>query len=403
MNTLPFNIDWVVEQDLVPLGISKIPTSTGYNINCPFCEAKGLKPDTKHKYSVNIYKNVGNCLRCKSGHGIISLHQQLSNKPITLEEARNDLFKRWNGLPSDVKVELSKVQERLEEENAKMLIPAPIVYRDAIYRNLLNSLSLSDRHKKDLIRRGLTEEEIEKGMYKTVPSVGFKTYAAKSFYRCDCELTHEFCKHSNWGIPGYFNVHNYEPELVRCSSGYFVPVKNEDGLISGMQIRYDPLPEDATEHQKQVYAKYKWFNSNYKGKKDGCTASGCENIHYACNLKGEKNIILTEGVLKADIASIIYSRLKGLDKPSPVMGLVGVYNTDHLAEELTKLKQSGLEKVWIAVDMDYRTKPQVAEAMNRIKEIIESVGVEYEVWTWNDAYKGIDDWLQHLYSERTKQ
>lgn len=387
---LPFGIDFVVEQDLVPLGIQKVPNSTGYSFDCPFCEKNGLKPDRKHKYSVDIYKNVGHCMRCGSGHGILSLHQSLSKKAITLEESKEDLLKRWNGLPSDVQVELSKALERLEEENKKQLEPAPIEIRDEVYRNFLNNLTLSDRHRQDLLSRGLTEKEIEDRMYKTVPSVGAKSFGIGAF---SYEISDTLKRHIKWGIPGFYDIRTNEPKVVFCDSGYFVPVRDEFGRISGMQVRYDPLPENASDAKKEHYAKYKWFTSNYRKKKDGCSASGCENIHYAWpNLHAPTSIILTEGVLKADIISRLGGRLKDKE-PVPVIGLVGVYNTENLSYELLKMKQYGLEKVMIAVDMDYREKKQVADALNNIKEIVSGIELEYDVLQWNPAYKGYDDYL----------
>lgn len=387
---LPFGIDFVVEQDLIPLGIGKIQNSTGYSFNCPFCEKNGLKPDRKHKYSIDIYKNVGHCMRCGSGHGILSLHQALSRKPITLEESKEDLLRRWNRLPSNVQVELSKTLEYLEEENRKHLEPAPIEIRDEVYRNFLNSLTLSDRHRQNLLSRGLTEKEIKERMYKTVPSVGAKSFGMESF---SYEISDALKRHIRWGVPGFYDIRTSEPKVALCDSGYFVPVRDEFGRISGMQIRYDPLPESASEEKKQHYAKYKWFNSNFKEKKDGCTASGCENIHYAVPLlHAPKSIILTEGILKADIISHLGGILKGKES-IPVIGLAGVYNTENLCFELLKMKQHGLEKVMIAVDMDYREKKQVADALENIKKIVKDSGLECEVLRWNPSYKGYDDYL----------
>jgi len=399
---LPFGIDFVVEQDLVPQGIRKVPNTQGYSINCPFCVQKGLKPDRHHKYSVNIYKNVGHCMRCESGHGILGLHQALSKTPISLDEAKEDLMKRWNGLPSDVQVKLAKVLEELEEENRRQLFPAPIEIRDEVYRAFLDQLFLSKKHHDDLIARGLTEEEIEQGMYKTVPSMGFKTFAVNSM---SYEIKDTLRRHVHWGIPGFYDIRSDEPKIVKCDSGYFVPVRDENMLISGMQIRYDPLPEDAPDIKKEYYAKYKWFTSNYKERKDGCTASGCESIHYATRLfKVPESIILTEGVLKADIASRVGGRIKGIG-PIPVLGLVGVYNTEGLLEELYKLKNwgSGLKKVVIAVDMDYRDKPQVANALENIKEIISGVGLDYETFNWDPKYKGIDDYFLAVLQRRQEK
>ena len=387
---LPFGIDFVVEQDLVPLGIQKVPNSTGYSFNCPFCEKNGLKPDRKHKYSVDIYKNVGHCMRCGSGHGILSLHQALSKNPISMDESKQDLLKRWNGLPSDVQVTLSKTLEHLEEENRKQLEPAPIEIRDEVYRRFLNNLTLSSRHRQDLLSRGLTEKEIDERMYRTVPSVGAVSFGVETF---TYEISDTLKRHTKWGIPGFYDIRTSEPKVVFCDPGFFVPVRDEFNRISGMQIRYDPLPENASEAKKDHYAKYKWFNSNFREKKDGCTASGCENIHYATPLLSvPKSIILTEGVLKADIISRLGGRLKGKE-PVPVIGVVGVYNTENLCFELLKMKQYGLETVYIAVDMDYREKKQVADALNNIEEIVSGTGLKYKVETWNPAYKGYDDYL----------
>ncbi|MBQ6148522.1 MAG: DUF3854 domain-containing protein [Oscillospiraceae bacterium] len=395
----PFGIDFVVQQDLVPLGVQLYPNSMGYSFNCPFCEKNGKGPDRHHKYAVDIYKNVGHCMRCQAGHGITGLHQALSKKSITLQEAKEDLMRRWNGLDSDVQIELSKVVERLEEENKKMLYPAPIEIRDEVYRSFLEKLTLSKAHHDDLIARGLTEEEIRKGMYKSVPSVGMVTYGKSLSY----ETLDALKRHRQWGIPGFYDIRSDKPKIVKCRSGYFVPVRDEFYRISGMQIRYDPLPENATEEEKERYAKYKWFASNYKEKKDGCTASGCENIHYATQLfKTPESIILTEGVLKADVASRLAGRIKGID-PVPVLGLVGVYNAENLGTELLKLAQYGLKKVVVAVDMDYREKPQVAAALEKIEKIIIGVGLQCEVFRWDPKYKGLDDYFLAVLNRRKEK
>ena len=397
---LPFGIDFVVKQDLVSQGVELIDNSTGYSFNCPFCEQRGLKPDHRHKYNVNIYKNVGHCMRCGAGHGILGLHQALSKNAITLEEAKIDLMNRWNGLPSDVQIEMSRTLEIREEENKKQLYPAPIEVRDDVYRRFLDQLSLSKKHHDDLIARGLSEEEIVQGMYKSVPAVGFQTFASNAF---TYETRDALKRHWQWGIPGFYDIRTDAPKVVRCSPGYFVPVRDEYYMISGMQIRYDPLPADAPKEKKEHYAKYKWFVSNYKEKKDGCTASGCENIHYATRFfKTPESLILTEGVLKADITSRLAGRIKDKD-PVPVLGLVGVYNTENLAFELTKLKEHGMKHVVIAVDMDYLEKPQVASAMQNIHEIVEGVGLTCEDFRWKKEYKGIDDYLLAVYNRRLEK
>ena len=396
---LPFGIDFVVEQDLVPLGISKVKYSSGYSINCPFCAKNGLSPDRKHKYAIDIYKNVGHCFRCGSGHGMLSLHQALSKNPITLKEAEEDLLKRWNGLPSNVQIELAKVKERLDEENKSKLYPAPIEIRHQVYTKFLDQLTLSKKHHDDLIARGLSEEEIIKGKYKTVPVGGFKTFAENSL---TYEIKDQLRRHRQWGIPGFYGINTDSVGVVALDNGYFVPVKDEKGYISGMQIRFDALPDNAPDYKKEHYAKYKWFTSNFKDKVKGCSASGSENIHYAGDwLKSPKQVILTEGVLKADVAAALSKKMTG-KKAQPILGLVGVYNYEQLSFELAKLQYNGLEKVVLAVDMDYREKPQVAQAMNNIIEIIKKNNLKCEVFKWDPTYKGIDDYFLAICKKRTE-
>lgn len=398
---LPFGIDFVVEQDLIPMGMKKYPNAKGYNMDCPFCAAKGYSPDRKHKFSVNIYKNVCHCMRCNTGYGIIDLHAALSSNKLTRKQAREDLMKRWNGLPSDVQVKLLDTKANLEAERAKMLEPAPIEIRDVVYRKFLEQLTLSKAHHDDLISRGLTEDEIVKGKYKTVPAIGFSTFASNAL---TYEVRQELKKHPKWGIPGFYNIRSDKPLVGRLPNGYFIPVYDEYKHISGMQIRFDKLSDDATEEQKHKYAKYVWFSSaNQKASENGfigCSCEGIENIHYAGDwFHIPKVVNLTEGVLKADVAACLSGRYNG-HRPASMLGLVGINNYSQLSFELLKLKQYGLEKVIISVDMDYRTKQQVADSMKAIIEIVDKCGLKYSLFQWDDKYKGIDDYLLYLYKKK---
>ena len=46
---------------------------------------------------------------------------------------------------------------------------APLERRDRVYKDFLNFLSLSRHHRQDLHRRGLSDWEIKKNGYKTIP------------------------------------------------------------------------------------------------------------------------------------------------------------------------------------------------------------------------------------------
>lgn len=365
-----FPIDYVIDLDLAKTGeFRTYPAPVGYSIDCPFCAGK-------RKMNVNTEKNVVRCAKCTKAFNSITLHAALTHT--SNSEAYKDLVANWKGLAFDKK----KVFINTVSEPTFKLYPADIKIRDCFYRLLLNELTLSKKHHDDLIKRGLTEQEIKKGLYKTVPVCGFQTFARKillksQYSKADFE--------DKFGVPGFYDLGTDYPKLVGRKNGYFVPVYTIDHKISGLQIRYDNLPKDATDEQKERYHKYSWFSSSEK--ETGCAVTGCENIHFAgdwSSYNGEP-ICLTEGVLKADIAAALSGK--------QFIGLVGVNNVGQLKNVLLNLKSMGLNRISIMVDMDYRDKVEVKAALDSIIDIISKCEIDYTPVTWLPEYKGIDDFL----------
>lgn len=391
---LPFGIDFVVEQDLVPLGIRKFKAARGYSFNCPFCAYRTHSADTRHKYTVDLNKNTGHCCRCGAGHGVLSLHAELTG--LSKEEARADLFRRYNGLTSEAKVELQKMSLEQAKRQEETLIPADYRIRDTVYRRLLNSLTLSKKHHDDLLRRGLSEEAIEKGMYRSVPVIGFSTLAKICQTR---EVREYFEKYPDHGVAGFVDMATEDPRLVQCKAGYFIPLLDIYGNISGMQVRFDPLPDEASAYEIENYARYKWFSSS--GIKGGCGIENIWNIHCANVCPGAKSVIITEGVLKADVTSYLYGLLENKD-PVPVMGIVGINNHAQLEWDLKSLKDAGLEKVYVAMDMDRMFNPAVEKQTEEIIKKVKGCSLDCELIEWNPQKgKGIDDYLLTLCEQRS--
>ena len=352
--SLPFGIDFVISEDLAnEVGFRTWKASgSSYDITCPFCGGK-------RKMNINTAKNVAKCNKCGCGNGYntITLHAALTG--LSNSESFKDLMKRWKGLDSDVK--LNFTPKAVPQSGIE---PAPIEIRDKVYRRFLEKLALSDKHTEDLLKRGLTYEQIKKGLYKSVPVVGLHSLAYDAVYASGAYKDLE--NHKYWGIPGFTDVK--DPRIISVRGrkpGYFIPVIQKDGLISGMQIRYDAMPEDASESEKELYKKYSWYSSSEK--ETGCSVTGCENIHFAGTWKRiPKTINITEGVLKADIASALSGK--------PFLGLVGVSNTGQLEQTLVRLQYLGAESVNLYIDMDYRSKKEVASALLAIRKIVNSAG-----------------------------
>jgi hypothetical protein len=95
--------------------------------------------------------------------------------------------------------------------------------------------------------------------------------------------------------------------------------------------------------------------------------------------------MLTEGALKADIASYI------LDAPVIAAAGVSCFGADFPAD--LKAKFPSLRTILIAFDSDWRVKPQVKSALEKLMRGLSGAGFRVKVRTWPPQHKGIDDYL----------
>ena len=391
MDTFPFSIRFVLQQD-APCAKNYSRRNNCADIDCPVCSHKG-------KLHVDYEKNVFRCNACGEAGGVIKLHQLFSGISDS-KQAYADLARLRNELPQSERS--IKCSDQVKQ-NPKVTY---IDLRDKVYSNLLSTLALSEAHKKDLIKRGLSPDFIARAGYKSLPVFGFCTLAELSLWKsCNVSDFQEamrfwmnvFSKNGGSCIPGYYSLQN-EFRIVRRKNGYFVPVRDRLGRISGMQIRYDALPDNASEKEKEMYHKYSWFSSSEKT--TGVTVTGIETIHHVGfdpkSAATPEIVYLTEGALKADVAS-------ELSGGKPFIALIGVNNSAQLKNELIYMKDHGTKKIHVAVDMDYREKQTVKKALDNILGIIRETGLESLLLTWPDSYKGIDDFLLEYKKRGGKQ
>lgn len=394
-----FPINWVIDQDLPDF--KKKKTYTGFSLNCPLCGKKG-------KFDINLIKNVARCNACGEGFNSLTLHAKLcktSNK-----EAYADLWKRYKGLPSELKIQIDKPVE-FEEENI-----APLWVRSNIYKAFLEKLTLSDKHREMLRKRGLTDSQINSLGYKDVPEKEMNIFSILQNVCSNVpEVKEYFAVHRDVRIPGFYNLNTHSPKCVKRESGILIPVivkgphKPEDflkrenlyrdeNLISGFQIRFD-------EGDKR----YSFYSS--KEEETGCSFSGCETIHFripdswfdeeALLFEQPKleRVVLTEGCLKADVAS-------SLSENMPFIAILGVNNQKYLFKALKLLKQFyATKEIIICFDQDYVDNPNVAKALKQAKDKIKAAGLRWSECHWekeykNNGIKGIDDLLLYRKSRR---
>lgn len=188
---------------------------------CPFC-GDSLKSAAKGHLYLNPSTGEYHCMKCGAGGYTIGFYARL--RGIDTAEAYKELSEsaipRVNLLDTPKRREFALKADDMER-------------RDEIYSSFLRMLPLYARHKKDLLRRGLSEEDIAIKEFKSLPD------DPKTRWNICNELA---SRYSLKGIPGF------EKKTSRKGStywdcmkgpGYLIPVRNVAGKIAAFQIRRD--------------------------------------------------------------------------------------------------------------------------------------------------------------------
>lgn len=255
-----------------------------------------------------------------------------------------------------------------------------------VYSLLLNSLALTSDHNENLLDRGLSQDEIKTGLYRSWP-MSRKGIAAKM------EKAFEDLS----GVPGFYK-NEKGAWAISGAVGVAIPVRDVDGLIVAIKIRPDKPIDPAN--------KYTHFSSNPKPAKDGSVKypSGTAtkiSVHFPLGeRRGLKRIRVTEGELKADIATnlsgiytismpgvglwrVAMEAIQGLDE-KPIVHLA--YDSDKDREHHPEYG-SGEQGV-------SGTNYSVAGSLIEFHTQLELSGYKVVVETWKgEDGKGIDDIL----------
>jgi len=255
------------------------------------------------------------------------------------------------------------------------LEPASIEVRDAVYNAFLDKLVLSPRHRDALNARGLKNDLIDRNNYKTTPmwdsAEGICSLLIKDGYSLE-------------RIPGFYK--NREGKWTFMTlPGFLIPVRDQKQRIQGFQIRVD----DKYLELKEDIKKYIWFSS--VSKNGGCSSGAPVHAALPLNreIKPETKLWITEGPLKADIASAYM----GL----PFLGVAGVSLYRQAAQEAKKMQ---VNKAVIAYDADLQKNPHVKDAEKELVKELMARGIKATPVTWAEVLgKGIDDLVTGIISE----
>lgn len=321
------------------------PGRSSYYLNCPCCDDS---PRKRHM-NVNIVKDVFRCPRCGVSGGVFDLYSLYTGIP--REAARAELANK-----------LGEGTVRFSPSAASLPQECPltdIATRHETYSALLRLLSLAPDHRDNLLRRGLTEQEIHQYGYKTAPVIGLSALA-KKLQESGCYIA---------GVPGFYRTAEGSWTFIGQDRGILIPVRNCGGQIQGLQHRRD----DATKR------KFRWVSSAEKT--DGCAAECWTHVRGPVG----SSVILTEGPMKADV---IYA-LSGLT----TLAVPGVNGLGHLRDTLLQMKSLGLQEIKTAFDMDYVSNYHVQTGYLNLYALLDELDLSYSTYLWDPRYKGLDDYL----------
>lgn len=304
-------------------------------VKCPFCG------DSKSHMSINTVKNVFRCNRCDEGGNAITLYAKLMG--CTTKAAYNELTSRDTTTGQNY-------SNKTENE------PRPLTERHIVYDALLEMLTLSEKHRDNLLERGLDLTAIKKNKYRTVPDKVNAEHIVEVLSK-SYNLTH---------VPGFY-TDSGKWHMIR-SDGMFIPIKDESGLIQGLQMRLDNANSGN---------KYKWFSSRFR--ENGAKAYSWTHV---ANWSDYKTLFVTEGALKADVAA----HLSG----DCFIGVPGVSSTNILVPLLNRLN---VKYVYEAFDMDKQSNKPVADAAERLQYKLADAGIVCISHEWDSQHNGIDNWL----------
>lgn len=313
--------------------------------SCPFCGDHGVG---KYHLSLNTVTDQYRCNLCGAKGNSVTMYAQLMG--VSTKEAYRALKEEGKVYP---------MPQQPTPQNTERQ-PLTLEQRHLMYSDMLEHLTLLPKHEDNLLERGLSPARIQRNQYRSMPETEQGRRLIAALLRS--------CGHELFGLPGFRTY--YGEWTLSGPNGFLIPVRDKNGLIQGLKVRLD----DGTPDRK-----YRWLSS--RGLPGGTRSYSW--VHVTGDVT-KKRTFLTEGPLKGDVASFLAQ--------DALFVCIGGVNAIHgLKDTLVDL---GVTEVVEAMDMDQMTNERVRKAILAIRQEVQSIrGIKYSKYTWNPAYKGVDDYL----------
>ena len=345
------------------------------DIMCPCCSPNH---HTKRRtLNLDFKKEVFGCNRCDFKGGVYKFIAHYTGWPYN--EVANRVKEGQLGQYTPTAAPSESASEPEVHASQKV--------KNETYNKMLDLMSLSEKHRGDLKKRGLSDKDIDrigfKSLRRTVDAFGIASRLTTSGYKLE-------------GVPGFCIAQNGKWSLTKVvDDGFLIPLRNAIGSIQGFQIRYDN-PSDERHIPKYGYLSSKnypggtgcrpwinWVGEDYTDRVKAISAG--KNANNQVGHFAPFDVVLIEGALKAYIVNAI----TGVN----VIAVPGVNALKDVPRTVKELQTIGLRKVYIAYDMDAETNEQVAKQLDRLKVMLDEVHCPHCTLQWDSRYKGLDDYI----------
>jgi hypothetical protein len=232
---------------------------------------------------------------------------------------------------------------------------------DSSYKRVIRETSLDVSHFQQLLDRGISEESIKDNGYVTFSGV------EEEKVNLGLKIKDEV-GNCSFVVPGIFRANgenNSNIPVLNTNQGLGIPSRDYTGRLKGFRIR-----TEGPGGKKYLHLSSKKFGG----------PSIVNSVHFPRKYNNEEEVFLTEGPLKADVATELMGSL--------VLATQSITATECLK---TDLKGLGVRRVVVAYDKDLETNAAVARATAKTMRLLLGCGYEVGVATWEIDEKGIDD------------
>lgn len=348
------------------------------------CIFKGTEPNLKclspfrsnpsmGSFNINTVKNIFHDWSIDLAGGPIKFYMEYYN--LNFVDATKKLAEEYQlgsfygRISEKAKMRILKPKYEVKKLNLELI--------DKVYRLFLSMITLSDEDKKFLIGRGLSDEEIEKQMFRSYPRrtisfrEKFEEAVIEKFGTTDVLFE----------VPGFFKRKN-EHFSYAYAKGILFPSINWKNQVCGLQVRnvryfWISSANCLAKDEKETFER--------DGLSPGSPVSFIES-------KWTKKMCLTEGLFKS-LAIVKKWKMS-------TFSIQGINNWRAFVKELPQIKEKykDLSGLVVFYDSDMARNLNVLNQALKLGEEISKIDlkVEYSVWKYDEKTKGIDDLIHSV-------